>query len=106
MYVGSGHLRTCNTKQKKNTFNDSAQQDQPLYGSGKYNNLSFILEPSPKGLISSDYWEKYWFQETLHFRSCIAMIFDRKKQNLKTFKPFSVHDSKNTGLIIYEKTSQ
>ena len=55
MYVGSGHLRTCNTKQKKNTFNDSAQQDQPLYGIGKYNNLSFILEPSPQGLISSDY---------------------------------------------------
>ena len=35
MYVGSGHLRTCNTKQKKNTFNDSAQQDKPLYGSGE-----------------------------------------------------------------------
>ena len=44
MYVGSGHLRTCNTKQKKNTFNDSAQQDKPLYGSGKYNNLSFIYD--------------------------------------------------------------
>ena len=45
---------------------------------------------------------------TRNFALCtyFVMVFDRKKQNLKISKPFSVHDSKNTGLIIYEKTSQ
>ena len=76
MYVGSGHLRTCNTKQKKNTFNDSAQQDKPLYGSGKNSILSFITIKND--LVSRNF--AFW--------TYFVMVFDRKKQNLKTFKPF------------------
>ena len=53
MYVGSGHLRTCNTKQKKNTFNDSVQQDKALWVVSSTFQIAQILVQSHFEQVSS-----------------------------------------------------